>query len=433
VALFLLLAGCASAPPSDRAARMTRGFVYYLDGAGGGAALRNYSSGVRQGLLEAGYPGTGEMFDWETGWGLLADQEVSVAYKRARAAELAQQIADFRRQHPHTPIELIGFSAGTAVAVFTLEALPDDICVQNVILLSGSLSADYDLAAALRHVTERVYVTTSHRDGMLLYLMPLTGTADRKPTTEGAIGIEGPRRPTDASPAVCQEYEKIVTLPWNAEFARLGDHGRHFDTVRAPFIQAAIAPLLMKDAVPIAATATEGMVANPDYARWEGFAPGSWSRLRGYELVRGKRMPLSVTVTLAARDPHRLFVQREFEVEDGGAAQTPLAGRFVLAARIQPEEHPLTAPGHTRTELPAREIMLAGRTWLCQGYQLRAPGEFPRWGTDVTATIYTHPDIPGHIARLELQTTINGQLTEFAAELVEFYAATADKAPLNAP
>jgi pimeloyl-ACP methyl ester carboxylesterase len=89
------------------------------------------------------------MFSWETGLGVALDQVASNEYKRAKAAKLADKIVAFHRGHPNTPVTLVGFSAGAVVAMFTLESLPDSPIVENVVLLSGSLSADYDLTSAL--------------------------------------------------------------------------------------------------------------------------------------------------------------------------------------------------------------------------------------------------------------------------------------------
>ena len=109
--------GCASTAP-DRAERMTRGYVYYLDGAGGGG-ITNWASGVRKGLRGAGYDGAGEMFSWQTGLGFAADQTASNNFKRSKASKLAQKMVAYHQQYPHAPMTLMGLSAGTAVAVFT--------------------------------------------------------------------------------------------------------------------------------------------------------------------------------------------------------------------------------------------------------------------------------------------------------------------------
>jgi hypothetical protein len=171
LALLCVTAGCSQTMP-DREIRMTRSYIYYLDGAGGGRPLSNWSGGVRQGLLDAGYNGAGEMFAWNTGLGVVADQDSSVEYKKQKASELAQQIQKYTQEHPRAPVTLMGLSAGTAVTVFTLEALPVNCPVNNVILLGASVSATYDLTQALQRVSNRMYVFTSQKDAVLAFLVP---------------------------------------------------------------------------------------------------------------------------------------------------------------------------------------------------------------------------------------------------------------------
>jgi hypothetical protein len=84
--------GCVLTADPGPARCIPAGYVYYLDGAGGGSAIQNWSGGVRKGLLAAGYNVFGEMFGWETGLGPLVDQQAGVDYKRSKAKELARHI-----------------------------------------------------------------------------------------------------------------------------------------------------------------------------------------------------------------------------------------------------------------------------------------------------------------------------------------------------
>jgi pimeloyl-ACP methyl ester carboxylesterase len=221
---------------------MERGYYYYLDGAGGGG-ITNWSGGVRRGLQRNGYDGSGEMFTWQTGLGALADQTAGNSYKRRKAAALARRLVEYRRQHPDAPVTMIGLSAGTALTVFALESLPGDVVVENVFLLSGSLSATYDLTEALRHVRGKMYVTTSRRDAVLTALVPLAGTADRGSGTTATIGVQGPQLPSGASAEARRVYNsKLVVMPWRSEFARYGNFGGHTDTVATAFIEHYVAP-----------------------------------------------------------------------------------------------------------------------------------------------------------------------------------------------
>lgn len=246
---FAFLTGCATPPTGlpkplpDRQERMKYGYIFYLDGAGGGTAQKNWSAGVVKGMLEGGYQGAGEMFSWETGKGLVADQDASVADKRAKAKELAAKIRKQSQAFPEAPVHILGFSAGTAVAVFALEELPPGVQVENVVLLGASISNDYPLAKALKQVRGKLFLFTSKRDRMLSFLMGFSGTADRK-FAPGA-GETGFILPDHANAATKKLYaEKIVTIPWTQAMKAAGDDGRHFDNVKAPFIRDYIAPLV---------------------------------------------------------------------------------------------------------------------------------------------------------------------------------------------
>jgi len=222
LALTVLSAGCSQTLP-DRAERMTRGYIYYLDGAGGGGMFSNWSGGLRKGMLDAGYTGAAEIFRWNTGMGVVADQDSSVEYKRGKASECAQRIQRYAREHPGAPVTLVGLSAGTAVTVFVLEALPPACPVENVILCGASIASDYDLTRALQRVRNRMYVFTSERDAVLAFLVPIAGTADREAGSIPAAGLSGFRMPVRASAETRTQYAKVAYIGWKPEFARYGD------------------------------------------------------------------------------------------------------------------------------------------------------------------------------------------------------------------
>ncbi len=248
--------GCASKSAwdgslqADRNERLTSGRVFYFDGAGGGTKKSNYAAGVVEGMLEAGYRGAGELVTWETGKGLIKDQDASVAYKRTKAEAGAASIRNYQKAHPGAPVNLLGFSAGTAEAIFALEVLPETAPVDHVVLLGTSISRDYDLTEALKRVKNKLYIFTSTHDRMVGTMMKFSGTADRKFHDPGA-GIKGFVLPAGASAATRQLYaDKIVTIPYSKEFRKDGDKGHHFDNVKMEFIRDHVAPLLMGRPVP---------------------------------------------------------------------------------------------------------------------------------------------------------------------------------------
>ncbi len=250
--IIAMLPACASKPTGlptplpNRAERETHGYLYYLDGAGGGTAKKNWSEGIKYGFLEAGYLGAGEMFSWETGKGLEADQVASMKYKRQKAQELADRIEQHMAKFPGTPVGLLGFSAGTAEVIFALEDLPVESQVDTVVLLGASISHDYDLTEMLKRVKGKVYIFTSTRDFMVGVLMKFTGTTDRKYHDAGA-DIHGFALPVGANEETRMLYaNKLVTIKWEKEFKKDGDFGHHFDNIKMEFIRDQVAPLFMK-------------------------------------------------------------------------------------------------------------------------------------------------------------------------------------------
>ena len=251
-----LLPGCKTAvvglpePMPNRDDRMKHGYLYYLDGAGGGTAKENWAGGVREGLLAANYRGAGEMYSWETGRGLLKDQTASVEYKRTKARGMAGEMEKYASNYPDAPMHILSFSAGAPEAVYALEALPESVKVDYVVMLGASISEDYDLTEALKRVKKKMYLYTSTEDEMLGFLMKFSGTADRKFHDPGA-GINGFILPANASNATKRAYrEKIVSIAWTKALEQDGDKGKHFDNVKMEFIRDHVAPLLMGEPVP---------------------------------------------------------------------------------------------------------------------------------------------------------------------------------------
>jgi len=240
--LPLLAVGCTSTKPVYNA----HGIVFYCDGAGGGG-ITNWGGNVERGLKQGGYQGTFDMFPWETGMGVITDQDSSVAYKRGKARELATQMNKYMTEHPDDPVYLMGLSAGTAVVAYTLEELPESKKVDSVVLLSGSLSADYDLTKALRRVEGDLYVTTSQKDAILTGVVPQTGSADRKFVGDHVVGVDGCRMPAGAGPEARRLYSKVVQMAWNPSWQRDGEYGGHTDSTNPRFVAHHIAPLLKRE------------------------------------------------------------------------------------------------------------------------------------------------------------------------------------------
>ncbi len=411
------LSGCATIP-ADIPARCERGYVYYLDGAGGGSPLSNWSSGVRDGLRNAAYPGWGEMFSWQTGWGVAPDQVASNEYKRGKAAELARKIVAFQRDHPNTPITLVGHSAGTVVAVYTLEALPESPIVENVVLLSGSLSANYDLTTALARVRQNMYIFTSDHDVILAVLLPILGPADRGADTNRVVGTFGAIMPHNPSPETERQYAKLIEVRWNSSFRSFGNRGDHMDALSEAFVRAFVAPLVFAAPTSQAGTSPPpGKVRNPDYQCWAPFAPGSWAVLEGTCTHDGHTDTCRVKTTLISKTVDSAVVEHELTISGERPVEIPFRQRSIVMADINPQDHPITHPHAKVSRSGQVEMSILGKATKCDVTRIAVPGEFDFWGDDIRAEACTASSVPGYLARLDLSTTLNGKQYEFALRM----------------
>jgi pimeloyl-ACP methyl ester carboxylesterase len=203
------------------------GITFYAPGAG------NFDLGdlgIREGLDEAGYQGQVASVLWTVSFNPAIDQRLGNA--RLGGVKLARWIEDYADQYPGRPINLIGLSAGTGVAIWALEDLKEGYSVENVVLLGSSLWYRYDISKALRHVNGKIYNYYSSQDIILAGPMKVFGTIDGVFGEDGA-GAVGLHPPHDA--------DRVVNIRWEPAFKRYGNYGNHTDGTRAPFVKAYIA------------------------------------------------------------------------------------------------------------------------------------------------------------------------------------------------
>ncbi|MCK6485868.1 MAG: hypothetical protein HUU22_17010 [Phycisphaerae bacterium] len=219
-----------------------KGVTYYVGGAGPIGNIGFLS--VPRGMKEAGYAGYVEIFDWQSV--TAAIDQVALERNRNKAVDLSVKIRRQVRFHPDVPVNIVALSAGTGIAAFALEMLPEDVKINNVVFLASSLSSRYDLTRALRRVRGAAYAFHSPDDPVLRTLVPLTGTVDRRGAEAGVAGLEGFRLPRGGAPDMREQYEKLHNVPYRREFNRYGYSGGHTDCTRREFVARYIAPLLMR-------------------------------------------------------------------------------------------------------------------------------------------------------------------------------------------
>ena len=244
-ALLLLIAGCSSngrfAPPPEDT---SKDVLIHLPGITGELVIdREFVRGMKQ----AGYQGEATILDWtsdNTGIAALYAEK-----HNAREAEmLAERIVQLRRDNPKGRIVLSAHSGGNGIAVWALERLPDDVRIDDLLLLSPALSPDYDLSKALRHVSGRAYAFTSPYDLFILGAgTMLFRTMDgKRADSAGRVGFVRPAGADDS------QYAKLVQHPYRASWIRYGNIGDHIGVMSRRFVATVIAPLVVRaeDIVP---------------------------------------------------------------------------------------------------------------------------------------------------------------------------------------
>jgi len=175
-------------------------------------------------------------FNWTVPFLALYNQ---TAYGRNRdmAALLADMIVDYKTRYPGRPVYLIGHSGGTAVAVWSAEALPDGMEVQGIFLLASSLSPGYDLSKAMAKTTDQIVNVYSPNDDALLGNgTRIIGTMDGAHcAAAGKVGFHrrsGWRRGGG----------ELVQMGWTPGMRKVGYHGDHFSVCSGEFIAKYVVP-----------------------------------------------------------------------------------------------------------------------------------------------------------------------------------------------
>ncbi len=243
-ALLLSATGCilGNRPQFIRGGSDHADTTYFLDGAGN---LGFGKETVPLGLEDGGYHGQIEHFIWTTYLGPVLDQ-MYYSHNRRQGRRLADKIASYLDKHPGGRVNIIGLSAGTGVAVFALESLPAKYQVENAIMLSSSLSADYDLSRALRRVRGGMYFFWSPNDPILRGLVPVVGTVDRENTYQVA-GAVGAKLPPGAGGESRQLYvSRVRNIRWYNKELGSALTLQHAGTTDRRFICEMVAPILAR-------------------------------------------------------------------------------------------------------------------------------------------------------------------------------------------
>lgn len=135
---------------------------------------------------------------------------------RAFAQALASDITALRRTQPEAAIYLMGYSGGGGIAALVLEALPDDVVIDRLLLIAPAISAEFDIDRhAAGNVREFVANFASVKDLQVGWGTRTFGTIDRK--YEYSAGYGG----FDA------HSDKLAQWHWRESDRRFGHFGNH--------------------------------------------------------------------------------------------------------------------------------------------------------------------------------------------------------------
>jgi hypothetical protein len=222
--------------------RFDYGYALILPGIEGTSHL---NANIAKGLVDGGWPGAIEVYDWTAGSVLLFLMTLLAVNRNKReACKIAARITEYQARYPDRPVHIIGHSGGGGVAILTLEALPADHSITSAILLAAAISPGYDLRPALRRTRQGVWNFYSHYDvGFLKAGTLLLGTIDRRHTS--AAGAVGFRVPEGLEADDHQLYaSKLRQQSYSRKMAESGHSGGHLGWASRRFVSEWLCPIL---------------------------------------------------------------------------------------------------------------------------------------------------------------------------------------------
>ncbi|MFN0137880.1 MAG: serine aminopeptidase domain-containing protein [Phycisphaerae bacterium] len=238
-------AGCRAPAALRTPERYKNGVVFVLPGIEGTSP---WNRNIAIGLDKGGVVSAIEVYDWTYKIpGANIFNLTNIERNREQAAKLAQRIIQHVDRNPGTPVHLIGHSGGGGMAVLTLEALPADIEVDQVVLLAPALSPEYDLSRALRRTRKGIVNYYSQLDlGFLGIGTTVFGSIDRdRGPSAGAIGFEYPQRLSADGRKLYAS--KLRQVRWTPQMAKRGAFGTHMGWMRQDFARSTLSPIIRKN------------------------------------------------------------------------------------------------------------------------------------------------------------------------------------------
>lgn len=231
-ALLSQVCGCFEAPKMT-VEQQRQGRVVMLPGVEGN---QWQLSGTLDGLRDAGLAHGVEIISWGTPPLHSLQNLTDLPANMKRAEERAARLTKLHHEQPDAPLTLVGFSGGGGLAILTVEALPDDIMLDRIILIAAAISNDYDLSKVFAHCKDKVINFHSRQDSIVGLGTSLFGTIDRKRSLSaghsGFLNKEGK----------LLRHDKLQQVSWEPAWRQYGHYGGHLGYLSRPWACHILAP-----------------------------------------------------------------------------------------------------------------------------------------------------------------------------------------------
>jgi len=235
--------GCVSvAAPKPQDAHAFKPGSTYLLHLSGISGMTIFDRWWLDALEDAGAADRYEVFDWADDGNWIHVLH-AVEQNRKAATKVAEFVTAVRRLNPDVRIIMSSESGGVAVALWTLEALPPDVKVDEALLVAPAVSPGYDLSRALDHVSGVVRYTTTPLDvGTLGLWTSVLGNMDG--VKSPGAGLVGFCQPAGADPAA---YRRLIRVSYNPAWMIWGNLGSHTGAMSSAFARHVLGPMLVED------------------------------------------------------------------------------------------------------------------------------------------------------------------------------------------
>jgi len=234
--------GCENNSAFMTPERLDSGLVVILPGIEGESGA---NQNVRDGLNASGIDHSLQIWHWGRplpGVGLFLNQ-IDFLGNYIAGARVAERIVEYQDKHPDRPVHIIGHSGGGGIAVFAADAMPEGRTVSGVILLSASISSNYDITKALKHCSSGIVNFYNTDDGALLGLATtvLGNVGGARGPSAGLIGFKMPDE--NASDEKKLAYQKLYQVPMTS--AMVAGATPHFAATRPSFVTSYVSPWIL--------------------------------------------------------------------------------------------------------------------------------------------------------------------------------------------